>query len=87
MGHTPFKLNYSYYPCVSLKNKYDICTKSFFAKKLAIELKELMNVCYQNLLHAQNLYKQAHDKGVKPQSYAPDEKIWLNSKHIKTKKN
>ena len=46
-----------------------------------------MNVCCQNFLHIQNLQKQAHDKGVKSQTYVLNEKIWLNSKHIKTKKN
>ena len=46
-----------------------------------------MIVCCENLYHAQELQKQAHDKGVKTQSYAPDEKVWLNSKFIKTKRN
>ena len=52
-----------------------------------MELIELMNVCCQNLLHAQDLKKQAHDKEVKPQCYPLRKKIWLNSKHIKKKKN
>ncbi len=46
-----------------------------------------MAVCCQNLLHAQELQKRAHDKGVKSRSYAPGEKVWLNSKYIKTKRN
>ena len=46
-----------------------------------------MIVCQKNLHHAQKLQKRAHDKGVKPQSYSSDEKIWLNSKYIKTKSN
>ena len=46
-----------------------------------------MDIYQQNLLHAQKLQKKTHDKGVKPQSYAPGEKIWLNSKYIKTKQN
>ncbi len=46
-----------------------------------------MEVCYQNLLHAQELQKRSHDKKVKSRSYAPSEKVWLNSKYIKTKKN
>ena len=46
-----------------------------------------MDICRQNLFHAQKLQKRVHDKGVKPQSYAPDEKVWLNSKYIKTKQN
>ena len=46
-----------------------------------------MTVCRENLYHAQELYKRAHDKGVKPKSYAPGDKVWLNSKYIKTKRN
>ena len=46
-----------------------------------------MDICQQNLLHAQKLQKKAYDKGMKPQSYAPREKVWLNSKYIKTKQN
>ena len=46
-----------------------------------------MIVCRENLHHTQELQKQTHDKGVKPRSYAPGEKVWLNSKYIKTKRN
>ena len=46
-----------------------------------------MDICQQNLLHAQKLQKKAYNKGVKPQSYASKEKFWLNSKYIKTKQN
>ena len=46
-----------------------------------------MDICQQNLLYAQKLQKKAHDKGVKPQSYALEEKVWLNSKYIKIKQN
>ena len=41
----------------------------------------------ENLHHAQKLQKRAHNKGVKPRSYAPSDKVWLNSKYIKTKRN
>ena len=83
-GYTPFKLNYSFYPRVFFKDDIDPCSKSRFANKLAKELKKLMDICQQNLLHAQELQKRAHDKSVKHQSYAPGEKIWLKSKYIKT---
>ena len=46
-----------------------------------------MIICQENLHHAQELPKQAHDKGVKPRSYALSDKVWLNSKYIKTKYN
>ena len=44
-------------------------------------------VCQENLHHAQELQKQAHNKRVKPRGYASGEKAWLNSKYIKTKRN
>ena len=46
-----------------------------------------MIVCKENLHHAQELQKQANDKSVKPRSYAPSDKVWLNNKYIKTKQN
>ena len=62
-------------------------SKSKSADELSAELRELMIVCQENLHHAQKLQKRAYDKGVKPRSYAPNDKIWLNSKYIKTKQN
>ena len=64
-GHIPFKLYCGYHFCCFFENKYDACSKSSLAKKLAVELKELINICCQNFLHAQNLQKQAYDKRVK----------------------
>ena len=46
-----------------------------------------MTVCQENSHHAQELQKQAHNKDVKPRSYASGNKIWLNSKYIKIKCN
>ena len=86
-GHMPFELNYGYYLWMSYKKKVDSRSQSKSVDKLLEELKELIIVCCKNLQHVQKLQKQAHDKGVKPQSYAPDKKIWLNSKFIKTKRN
>ena len=45
-----------------------------------------MIVCRENLYYAQELQKQAHNKRVKSRSYAFGEKVWLNSKYIKTKR-
>ncbi len=47
----------------------------------------MIEVYCQNLLHAQELQKRAYDKRVKSRSYVSNEKVWLNSKYIKTKKN
>ena len=52
-----------------------------------MELQDLMTVCQENLHNAQELQKQAYDKGVKPRSYKPSNKVWLNNKYIKTKRN
>ena len=46
-----------------------------------------MTVCWKNLHHGQEFQKQAHNKSIKPKNYTPDDKIWLNSKYIKTKPN
>ena len=46
-----------------------------------------MIVCQENFYHAQKLQKRANDKGVKPKSYSPGDKVWLNSKYLKTKQN
>ena len=46
-----------------------------------------MNICQQNLLHAQKLQKKANNKSVKLQNYAPEEEVWLNNKYIKIKRN
>ena len=86
-GHTPFELNCGYHPWMSYKEDVEPRSKSKSANELSAELRELMIVCQENLHHAQELQKRAHDKGVKPKSYAPDDKVWLNSKYIKTKRN
>ena len=65
----------------------DFQSKSKSAEELFAELWELTLVCRDNLFDAQKLQKQAHNKGMKPKSYVLDNKIWLNSKYIKTKQN
>ena len=46
-----------------------------------------MTVCQKNLCYAPKLQKQAYNKSDKPKSYASIDKVWLNSKYIKTKQN
>ena len=87
IGHTSFELNYGFYPQVSFKDDVNPRSRSCSADELAKKLRELMDICQQNLFHAQELQKRANDKSVKPRSYAPREKVWLNSKYIKTKQN
>ena len=86
-GHTPLELNCGYHLCISCEEDTDPRSRSKTANELLAELQELMTVCRENLQHAQELQKRAHDKGVKPKSYAPGDKVWLNSKYIKTKQN
>ena len=86
-GHTPFELNCGFHLWMSYKDDVDPHFQSRSADELSAELRELMIVCRENLHHAKKLQKRAHDKGVKPRSYAPGEKVWLNSKYIKTKRN
>ncbi len=82
-GHIPFKLNCDYHCQISFEENVDPHPRSSSANKLAKVLKELIEICCQNLLHVQELQKRAHDKGVKNRSYALGEKVWLNSKYIK----
>ena len=86
-GHTPFELNCGYHPRISFEKDTDPRSRSKSADELSAELRDLMTVCRENLHHAQKLQKRAYNKGVKPRSYAPGEKVWLNSKYIKIKCN
>ena len=86
-GHTPFELNCGYHPRMLYEEDVDSRSKLKSADELLAELRELMIVYRENLYRAQELQKRAHDKDVKPTSYAPGDKVWLNSKYIKTKRN
>ena len=74
-SHTPFELNRGYYFWMSYKEDVDSCSQSMSPDELSAKLRELMIVCQKNLYHAQELHKQAQDKGVKPWSYHSGEKI------------
>ena len=65
-GYTPFELNCGYHPCVSYEKDINSCSKFKSADDLVSELRELMAVCRENLQHAQDFQKWAHDKGIKP---------------------
>ena len=86
-GHILFELNCGYHPRVFYEEDLDPRSKLKTAEKLSSELQNIMAVCQQNCHHAQKLQKRAHNKGIKPQSYASGDKIWLSSKHLKTKQN
>ena len=86
-NHTPFELYYGYHFCVFFKKDNNPRCQLKIADELSTELQELMIVYWENLFHAQELQKQAHDKGMKPKSYITGDKVWLNNKYIKTKQN
>ena len=86
-GYILFNLNYGYHPHVSYKKDVHSRSRSKAANNLTKKLRNLMTAYRENLQHVQELQKRAYDKGTKPKSYALSEKIWLNSKYIKTKHN
>ena len=85
--HMPFELNCGYHPRISYKEKVNFRSQFKSADEISTKLRKLIVVCCENLHHAQKLLKQDHNNRVKSQIYAPGEKIWLNSKYIKTKRN
>ena len=87
MRYMSFKLNCGYHLRISYKENVNFHSRSKAADELTKELRNLMAAWRENLQHAQELQKRAHDKETKPRSYAPSEKVWLNSKYIKTKRN
>ena len=86
-GHILFELNCGYHLRVSFKEDLNSRSKSYSTDKLAREPRELMEVCYQNLLHTQELPKKAYDKRLKSRNYAPGKKVWPNTKYMKIKRN
>ena len=74
-GNTLFELNCGFHPRISFEDDVNPRSKSHSADKLAKELRELIDICQQNLLHAQEFQKKAYDQSMKPQSYIPGEKV------------
>ena len=73
--YTPLELNNSYHPCVSFEKDTDPRSRLKTAEELSSKLRKLITVCRKNLHHAQELQKQAHNKGVKSRNYAPGDKV------------
>ena len=55
---------------MSYEEKVDFRSKSKLANKFLAKLRKLMIVSRKNLHHVEKFQKQAHNKGVKPRSYA-----------------
>ncbi len=49
--HTSFEFNCGYDSKISFKEDVDPYSRSCFINKLAKELRELIKICYQNLVH------------------------------------
>ena len=81
-GHTLFELNCGYHSYISFEEDTNSRFQSKSADELLAELRDLITDCQENLHHAQEFQKQAHNKGVKPRSYTPSNKVWLNNKYI-----
>ena len=75
IGHTSFKLNCGYHFSIFYKEDLDPCSKSRTVEEFSSKLQELITVCQQNIYHAQEFQKQAHNKSVKSQSYALGNKV------------
>lgn len=56
-GHTLFKLNCGFHPQVSFEKDIDPHSGSRLGNELANKLKDLIEICCQNLFHAQELKK------------------------------
>ena len=87
IGYMLFELNYNYHSCIFFKKDIDSRLWSKIANKLLAKLQELIIIYWQNLHHTQKFQNQAYNKGVKPKSHVFGDKVWLNSKYIKTKQN
>ena len=87
IGYTSFELNCGYHLRVSYQEDVDPRSRSKSADELTEKLRNLMVTYKEILQHAQEMQKQAHNKGTKSKGYDPGKKICLNSKYIKTKRN
>ena len=80
-------MNINFYPQTPYKEDIDLGSQSKSANNLVTKLRKLIAVCRENFQHAQELQKQYHNKYAKSRSYVAGNKVWLNSKYIKTKQN
>lgn len=87
ISHTLFEFNSNYHPQTFYKKDVNPYFQSKSADKLIKKLRKLMTISKKNLYHIQKLQKHYYDKYTKFKSYASDEKIWFNSKYVKTKQN
>ena len=86
-NYTPLELSCGYYPCSFFEKNTNPWLQSKPAEKLFKKLRKIIIICYKNFYHTQELWKQAHNRGVKPKKQVFSDKVWLNNKYIKIKQN
>ena len=86
-GYTPFELNCSFHLQLFFEDTVDPCSRSCSVNKIAKGAKGTGRYLSIKPTPCPKTPKRAHDKGVKPWGYTTEEKVWLNSKYIKTKQN
>ena len=82
-----FEALLGYHPWIFYKDNCDPRSKSRTEDENAATLRNLMKELKVNLTESQQLQALYHNKHVKERTYWPVDSVWLNGKHIKTKKN
>ena len=86
-GLSPFEVMTGYSPRMTFEEPSDPRAKSVSAKAHARHLDNLMEVCNEALLAAQQHQKTFVDKHSKPIQFAVGDYVWLRGKNIRTKRN
>jgi hypothetical protein len=83
VGNTPFFLNYGQHPLTPVSVKHDSAVPA--AKQFSVGVQAAVREAKQLLAEAQSRQKALEDAGRRDVVFAPDEKVWLNTKHLKLK--
>ena len=84
---SPFMANLGYDPRMSWEESPDIKSRAKAALDNVQELRQLTSVLRENLQRAQSDQAKFKDKRTKPRAYKVGEKVYLNGKNIRTKRN
>ncbi len=84
---SPFEVLLGYHPWMFYKDNCDPLSKSWTADENAATLRNLIKKLKVYLTESQELQAFYHNKHVKERTYWLVDSVWLNGKHIKTKKN
>ena len=84
-GYMPFELNCGYYSCIFFEEDINLYPQLKSADKLLAELQDLMTICQENLTTLKSFRNKLTIKALSLKAMPFSNKIWLNSKYIKTK--